>query len=75
MRHHRALAVLILAAVLTLTGCAPMAPTTGKATPSMTSTYPTPDETRTKMLEVFDATRTLIGGTDWAIDGESYGVC
>ena len=41
----------------------------------MTSTYPTPDETRTKMLEVFDATRTLIGGTDWAIDGESYGVC
>ena len=75
MRHHTTLAVLILAATLTLTGCAPQAPTHGKATPSMTSTSPTPDETRQKMLDIFDATRTLIGGTDWVIEGDTYDDC
>ena len=75
MRHHTTAAVLILTATLTLTGCAPQAPTPGKATPSMTSTSPTPDETRAKMLDIFEATRTLIGGTDWEIYGDSYNEC
>ena len=75
MRHHTTAAALILTATLTLTGCAPQAPTPGKATPSMTSTSPTPDETRAKMLDIFEPTRTLIGGTDWEIDGETYDEC
>ena len=41
----------------------------------MTSTYPTPDETREKMLAIIEATRTLIGGTDWVIDGDTYHEC
>ena len=75
MRHHTTVAALILTATLTLTGCAPQAPTPGKAKPSVTSTSPTPDETRAKMLEIFEATRTLIGGTDWEIYAETYNEC
>ena len=75
MRHQGTAVVLALATLLTLTGCALPAPLIGKATPSMTSTYPTPDETREKMLAIVEATRTLIGGTDWEIQGDSYSGC
>jgi|GEM_PF-1136442 len=41
----------------------------------MTSTYPTPDESRVTTLELFEATRELIGGADWEIHSDRYGTC
>lgn len=41
----------------------------------MTSTFPTPDESRATTLELFETTRELIGGTDWEIHSDRYGTC
>jgi hypothetical protein len=69
------LLALYVPVVLGLTGCASGVPLTGKAVRSMASTYPTPEESRATTLEVFEATRDLIGGTTWEKDGEGYGAC
>ncbi|WP_369963002.1 hypothetical protein [Leifsonia sp. EB34] len=37
--------------------------------------YPTPEESRAATLELFEATRDLIGGTTWKINGQWYGTC
>ncbi|MEN2736334.1 hypothetical protein ABCS02_00960 [Microbacterium sp. X-17] len=65
--------IVLVSAAMALSACA--APPTGKEVPSMTSPYSTPDESRASTLELFEATRELIGGTDWEIDGDGYGTC
>ncbi|WP_434317460.1 hypothetical protein [Leifsonia sp. P73] len=41
----------------------------------MTSAYPTADEAREKVVTLFEATRKVIGGTDWRVHGRGFGLC
>ncbi|MFE4950608.1 hypothetical protein ACFQ9V_10945 [Leifsonia sp. NPDC056665] len=74
MSKGMVVSIVLVSAGMTLSACA-SAPPTGKALPSMTSPYPTPDESRATTLELFEATRELIGGTAWETDGDGYGTC